>query len=158
VPEQSVNTLLEVCAVSGLEASRMETRMEGVMFRGRAAARLAPNMPAKPPREFTACPHEKLGAPSRVHLDCYGRLHLCQGITLEGSRPAESWRSYRPESHAIVRVLLDEGPCGLARLAAERGFAVGEGYVDACHLCYRSREYLRPFFPELLGPDEMYGE
>jgi len=29
--------------------------------------------------------------------------------------------------------------------------------VDACHLCYRAREFLRPHFPELLGPDEMYG-
>jgi len=157
VPVERVDTLLEVCEASGLAAARMETPLEGVMFRGRAAERLAEGMPTRPADEFTTCPHEKLDAPSRVHLDCYGRLHLCQGLTLAGDGPAEAVAAYDPERHPIAKRLLDGGPCALGRYAAEHGFDLAPGYVDACHLCYRAREYLRPRFPDLLGPDEMYG-
>lgn len=157
VPVERVDTLLEVCAAAGLQASRMETNLENVMFRGRAAHRLAPGRPTRPAEEFTACPHEKLDAPSRVHLDCYGRLHLCQGLCLGAGAPGQAAAAYDPTSHPIVRILLQGGPYALGRYAAERGFELAPGYVDACHLCYRAREFLRPRFPDLLGPDEMYG-
>ncbi|UCC67883.1 MAG: hypothetical protein JSV79_12320 [Armatimonadota bacterium] len=157
VPVDRVDTLLEVCEKSGLSAARMETQLEGVMFRGRAAARLAPGMPTRPAEEFTTCPHEKLDAPSRVHLDCYGRLHLCQGLTLRGETPSEAVAAYDPRRHPIASRLLDGGPHALGQYAAERGFEPAPEYVDACQLCYRAREFLRPHFPELLGPDEMYG-
>jgi len=168
VPVEKVDLLLEVCKEAGLEASRMETKLEGVMFRGRAAQRLAPRMPTRPAHEFTMCPHEKLDAPSRVHLDCYGRLHLCQGLCVGSGRsaavgqesiprPSEAAAVYDPAAHPIVSILLRGGPYALAQFAAERGFHLAGGYVDACHLCYRAREFLRPYFPDLLGPDEMYG-
>ena len=157
VPVERVDMLLEVCAAAGLEAARMETKLEGVMFRGRAAERLAPQMPMRPAEELTTCPHEQLGAPSRIHLDCYGRLHLCQGLNVGGGRPAEAVGGYDPARHPIVKVLLQGGPLALGRFAAGFGFEIAEGYVDACHLCYRAREFLRPRFPDLLGPDEMYG-
>ena len=50
------------------------------------------------------------------------------------------------------------GPYALAQYAAEHGFEIASGYADACHLCYRTREFLRPRLPDLLGPDEMYGD
>jgi hypothetical protein len=158
VPAERVDTLLEVCGAAGLAANRMETRLENVMFRGRAAERLASLVPARPARSFTACPHEKLAAPSRVHLDCYGRLHLCQGLCVAAGTPAEAWVAYEPAAHPIVRLLLEGGPYGLGRYADDRGFDLKPAYADACHLCYRAREFLRPRFPELLGPDEMYGD
>ncbi len=157
IPVERVETLMAVCEGAGLAAARMETTLEGVMFRGRAAERLAGRRPERPAEEFTACPHEKLEAPSRLHLDCYGRLHLCQGLTLGEGRPAEAVGAYDPERHPIAGRLLAGGPYGLGRYAAEHGFELATGYVDACHLCYRAREFLRPRFPELLGPDEMYG-
>ena len=157
VPVERVDTLLEVCAAAGLGASRMETKLEGVMFRGRAAERLAPQMPTRPPEEFATCPHEKLDAPSRIHLDCYGRLHLCQGLNVGAGTPAEAIAAYEPAQHPIVRLLLEGGPYALGRYAAGLGFEPAPGYVDACHLCYRAREFLRPRFPEVLGPEEMYG-
>ena len=157
VPVERVDTLLEVCAQAGLAASRMETTLEGVMFRGRAAERLAGQMPTKPAAQLTKCPHEKLDAPGRIHLDCYGNLHLCQGLTLGRGAVAEAIASYDPTTHPIVRALLAGGPYALARLAVTFGFELASGYVDACHLCYRAREFLRPHFPDLLGPDEMYG-
>jgi len=157
VPVEQVDRLLEVCAAAGLPASRMETKLEGVMFRGRAAEQLAPQMPTRPPEELSTCPHEQLGAPFRVHLDCYGRLHLCQGLNVGVGAPREAVAAYDPASHPIVRLLLEGGPHVLGRYAAGLGFEVNGGYVDACHLCYRAREFLRPRFPHLLGPDEMYG-
>jgi hypothetical protein len=157
VPVARIDLLLEICAAVGLQASRMETTPEGVMFRGRAAERLAPGRPTKPAEELATCPHEQLGAPSRIHLDCYGRLHLCQGLNIGPGGPAEAVGGYDPSTHPIVRLLLDGGPYALGRFATSRGFEMAAGYVDACHLCYRAREFLRPHFPELLGPDEMYG-
>ncbi len=158
VPVERVELLLEVCAAAGLSANRMETRIEGVMFRGRAAQKLAPGRPTKPAAELTKCPHEQLGAPSRVHLDCYGRLHLCQGLCVGAGSIVEAVAAFDAAVHPIVSRLLEGGPYALGRFAAEHGFAMAEGYVDACHLCYRAREFLRRQFAELLGPDEMYGE
>lgn len=157
VPVTRVDTLLGVCAKAGLEAARMETPPDGVMYRGRAAERLAPSMPTRPAEELASCLHEQLGAPSRVHLDCYGFLHLCQGLTLGRLPIADAVAGYDPESHPIVRLLLNGGPYALGRYAADLGFEMAPGYVDACHLCYRAREFLRPRFPDLLAPDEMYG-
>jgi len=31
-------------------------------------------------------------------------------------------------------------------------------YADACHLCYETRHALRERFPEILAPDQVYGE
>ncbi len=157
IPVSRVDLLLEVCAAAGLSASRMETSPEGVMFRGRAAERLAPGRPTKSADQLTTCPHEQLGAPSRLHLDCYGWLHLCQGLTLGGDAPAGAVADYDPEAHPIVCLLLNGGPYALGRFAAEHGFEMAPGYVDACHLCYRAREFLRPHYPDLLAPDEAYG-
>lgn len=157
IPVSRVDTLLEVCSAAGLPAARMETTIEGVMFRGRAAARLAAAHATRRPEELTACPHEKLDAPSRCHLDCYGLLHLCQGLTLGPLPITQALAAYDPAGHPIVRLLFDGGPLALARFAAGFGFALAPHYADACHLCYLAREFLRPRFPDLLGPDEMYG-
>ncbi|MCJ7752597.1 MAG: hypothetical protein MUQ65_16160 [Armatimonadetes bacterium] len=157
VPVERVDLLLAVCQEAGLSAARMETQLAGVVFRGRAAERLAPQMPTRPAEELTSCPHEQLGAPSRVHLDRYGFLHLCQGITLGRLPIADAVAGYDAESHPIVRLLLNGGPYALGRYAADLGFEMAPEYVDACHLCYRAREFLRPHFPDLLAPDEMYG-
>ncbi len=158
VPVERVDTLLAVCEEAGLAAARMETTLEAVMFRGRAAETLAPDMPTKPTETFTKCPHESLGAPGRIHLDCYGFLHLCQGLTLGRASIADALSGFDAQSHPIVRLLLEGGPHALGRFAAEGGFELAPGYVDACHLCYRAREFLRPEFPDLLAPDEMYGD
>ncbi len=50
------------------------------MFRGRAALKLAAQVPGHPWDTFTTCPSENLREPGRVHLDPCGNLHICQGI------------------------------------------------------------------------------
>ncbi len=81
-----------------------------------------------------------------------------QGLCVGAGGITEAWAGYDPATHPIVRLLLEGGPYALAQFAVERGFGLEAGYADACHLCYRAREYLRPQFPDLLGPDEMYGD
>jgi MoaA/NifB/PqqE/SkfB family radical SAM enzyme len=129
----------------------------GVMFRGRAAEKLVNGLPRQPWRTFTSCPYENLTDPGRVHLDPFGNLHLCQGIVMGNlfEKPLkEILDEYDPQAHPIVGPLLKGGP---AQLVATYDIDHGEEYVDACHLCYRAREALRPRFPAQLRPDQMYG-
>ncbi|HEY7728043.1 MAG TPA: radical SAM protein [Candidatus Eisenbacteria bacterium] len=128
-----------------------------LMFRGRAAERLADRAPRAPWAGFTRCPYENLRDPGRVHVDPLGYVHVCQGITIGNlfrTPLREIWRDYLPDSHPIVGPILEGGPAGLAR----RYHVPHEAeYADACHLCYRTRQHLRARFPELLAPDQMYG-
>jgi MoaA/NifB/PqqE/SkfB family radical SAM enzyme len=128
-----------------------------VLYRGRAAVKLTSRAALQPREQFTTCPWEDLREPGRVHVDPFGNLHVCQGISLgnllHGSL-TEICRTYDPESHPIVGPLLAGGPAELAR---RYGLACREAYADACHLCYESRCSLRGRFPDLLAPDQMYG-
>jgi MoaA/NifB/PqqE/SkfB family radical SAM enzyme len=114
----------------------------GVMFRGRAAEALVARAPQRPWTEFLECPHEELGEPDRVHVDPFGHVHICQGISL-GNILEESLREicdrYDPATHPITGPLLDGGPAELARR-----YEV-------------TRRALRSRFPDVLTPDQMYG-
>ena len=129
-----------------------------IMFRGRAAEKLAAKVQKYPAAQFTTCPHEKLASPSRVHVDPLGYLHVCQGISM-GNLFAEPLKTicdrYDPEGHPVIGPLIAGGPVELA----DR-YGVGElqdGYADACELCYRPRTVLRDQYPAELAPDQMYG-
>ncbi len=129
-----------------------------VRLRGRAARRLAGQVRPGPWDGFTACPYEDLADPGRVHLDGAGYIHLCQGLAMgpAGARPVdEVMAAYRPREHPIVGPLLAGGPAALVR---EYGLRHEAAYGDACHLCDHARRQLRPHFPDLLGPGQMYGE
>jgi hypothetical protein len=129
----------------------------GVMFRGRAAEKLAPLVKGQPWTGLTACPYEDLVEPSRLHVDPFGYLHLCQGLVIGSMfvRPLREILSrFDPYTHPIAGPLVKGGPRQLVET-----YALGHEaeYVDACHLCYEARVALRQQFPLLLGPDHMYG-
>jgi hypothetical protein len=129
----------------------------GVMFRGRAAEKLAGEFPTRPCGRFTECPHENLAEPGRVHVDAAGNVHLCQGLLMGNmwrTPLAELVAGYRPEEHPIVGPLLEGGP---ATLAERHGVPHAAEYVDACHFCYEVRRALLDRFPEWLGPPQVYG-
>jgi hypothetical protein len=160
VPAERVERALGLCAELGIESSKMVTDITGVMFRGRAAARLTCCAPQTTPwPDLNRCEKESLAEPGRVHLDRYGGLHLCQGLLLADVRQgvAEAILRYDPTCHPIVRPLVEGGPARLARNAMALGFRPRAAYAGACHLCYEAREFLRTRWPQLLGPDEMYG-
>jgi MoaA/NifB/PqqE/SkfB family radical SAM enzyme len=129
----------------------------GVMFRGRAAERLAPDAAKHSWETFTSCPYEDLREPGRVHVDPLGHMHICQGISLGNvfeTPMKEICAAYDPDAHPITGPLLNGGPAELVRRHDVRH---DERYADACHLCYATRRALRQRYPEILAPDQMYG-
>jgi hypothetical protein len=127
------------------------------MYRGRAAVRLVPQAALHPWDTFDKCPHEDLVEPGRVHLDPLGYLHICQGITLGNLQQTplqQISQTYHPQTHPINGPLLAGGP---ANLNSHYGLRHKAQYADACHLCYETRLELRDRFPEILGPDQVYG-
>jgi len=145
-----------ICERAGLKGKPV-TKGE-VMFRGRAVEKLVEGVPRKPWTEFRECRHEDLANPSRVHIDPFGFVHLCQGLTIGNCKKellSELIRSYDPSSHPICRPLIEGGPVALVK---KYNVPHEDGYVDECHLCYCARLALRSKFPEYLAPGQMYGE
>ena len=160
VPPERVDRALRICEEFGIRCSKMVTEIDGVMFRGRAATRLSSCASQMQNwQELTQCGKEALGEPGRVHLDRYGGLHLCQGLRM--GDPAHGIAAvihgFDPTAHPIVRLLVEGGPKRLAEEAMAHGFQPRPAYAGGCHLCYEARKFLRARWPELLGPDEMYG-
>jgi len=128
-----------------------------VVFRGRAVDKLAGGLPRRPWKSFTECKREELEDPGRVHVDSFGNVHICQGLSMGNmwERPlSEIVKGYDAKSHPICGPLLRGGPAGLAE---EYGVRLEEGYVDECHLCYSVRRALLDKFPKYLGPKQVYG-
>lgn len=150
---------VDFISVSEPEVSgAIPTDESALVFRGRAAELLASRVSPTPWEQFTACPWEDLRHPQRVHVDPFGHLHICQGISIGNllERPlSQVMAGFRPEEHPIVGPLLDGGPAEIVR---RYDLAHEEGYADHCHLCYESRRVLRSRFPDVLTPDQMYGD
>ena len=53
-----------------------------VLFKGRAVEKLVEGLPRKPWIEFDKCLDEDFSNQSRVHIDPFGYVHVCQGITI----------------------------------------------------------------------------
>ncbi|MFP3898659.1 MAG: radical SAM protein [Dehalococcoidia bacterium] len=129
----------------------------GVMFRGRAVEKLVQGLPRRPWQQFTECPYEELVSPKRVHLDSYGNVQICQGLSM-----GNMWdiplsglvKEYKAESHPICRPLVQGGP---AQLVREYHLEHEDEYVDPCHLCYLARMALLDRFPQYLAPRQVYG-
>jgi MoaA/NifB/PqqE/SkfB family radical SAM enzyme len=128
-----------------------------VMYRGRAAEKLAARAPQVAREQLTCCPYEDLREPGRVHVDPLGYVHVCQGITIGNmlQRPLrEIVAAYDADAHPITGPLLEGGPLALAQ---RYGVAQRTAYADACHMCYETRQALRTRFAQVLGPEQMYG-
>jgi hypothetical protein len=129
----------------------------GAMFKGRAVEKLTEGLPRRPWEEFTECPYEDLKNPGRVHLDAYGNIHLCQGLSMGNMWEAplsKIVKHYSADSHPICGPLVNGGP---ARLAEEYNVPHEDEYVDACHMCYLVRRALIDRFPQYLAPRLVYG-
>ncbi len=128
-----------------------------VRFRGRAAEKLVSGVALRPWTTLTTCPYEDLSSPERVHVDAYGHVQLCQGLSL-----GNMWEvplrdlvaSYDAAMHPIAAPLVAGGP---ARLALQVGFQPAAGYADECHLCYSVRKALLDRFHGWLAPRGAYG-
>jgi MoaA/NifB/PqqE/SkfB family radical SAM enzyme len=127
------------------------------MFRGRAVEKLVEGLPKREWEEFTECPYEDLKDPKRVHLDPYGNVHLCQGLSMGNmweSPLSTIVKNYDADIHPICGPLVRGGP---ALLAKSYNVKPDEKYVDACHLCWLVRLTLMDKFPQYLAPRQVYG-
>ncbi len=129
----------------------------GAKFRGRAVEKLIEGLPSRTWHELNTCPYEDLIDPSRVHVDAFGNVQLCQGLGMGNmwERPlSEIVRNYRAKSHPICGPLAQGGP---AQLAGVLNIHHEEEYVDECHFCYRLRRTILNDYPEYLAPKQVYG-
>jgi len=128
-----------------------------ILFKGRAAEKLTAGLPRRHREELTTCPHEELGAPARVHLDCYGNVHICQGLSMGNmweTPLSQLAADYDVRQHPISSPLVSGGPAALAK---EYGLELPDDFVDECHYCYAVRKALLDRFPEYLAPRQVYG-
>ena len=153
--------IIEVAQPEAANAASVEGQLprgeSGVMYRGRAAEKLAARAGKQSWDTFTECAHENLRDPGRIHVDPLGNLHICQGISI-GNLFATPLRAivaaYDPDAHPIASALLRGVPAELAR---HYGLNRADSYADECHLCYATRVALREKFPAILTPDQAYG-
>ena len=96
-----------------------------------------------------------------VHIDPYNNIQTNCGVILGNTDTValEEVMGRGPaRAHFVTRLLVDDGPFALARFATERhGFRPPQTVVSKCDLCYTVREFLRPVYPDILGPAEVYG-
>lgn len=129
----------------------------GAMFKGRAVEKLVNGLPLRNSDELTICPYEDLETPSRIHVDCYGNMQLCQGLNMGNMwlEPlSEIIKNYEPHTHPVCGPLIEGGP---AFLADELHVNHEKEYVDECHFCFEVRKKLIGHFPEYLAPKQVYG-
>jgi len=127
------------------------------MFKGRAAEKLVAGLPTRPGKTFTECEHEDFVLPGRVHVDVFGNVQICQGLSIGNmweTPLAELINSYDPETHPIFGPMIRGGPFQLAR---EYGIELDGEFVDECHFCFNVRRKLLPRFPQYLAPEQVYG-
>jgi len=129
----------------------------GAMFRGRAVEKLSENLPFRPWNELCECPYKDLESPSRVHVDPYGNVQVCQGISIGNlwmTPLSELVSNYHSDSHPICGPLIRGGPVELAK---KLGVMPEAGYIDECHFCYLARRAGIDKFPDYLTPKQVYG-
>jgi hypothetical protein len=136
---------------------QIPSESSSVMYRGRAADKLTHNALFQSANNFTDCPHENLRNPGRVHIDPFGNMHICQGISIGNIFSlsiSEVCNNHNPDTHPIISPLLNGGP---VQLADQYNIPHQDTYADACHMCYEVRKSLRGVFPDTLLPDQMFG-
>ena len=129
----------------------------GAMFRGRAIETLIEGLPQRSWKEMNKCPYEDLEGLGRVHVDSFGNVHICQGLSLGNmwqTPLSDLIKMYEVNTHPICGPLIRGGP---AQLIKEYGVEHEDKYVDECHLCYHARIKLLDKFPQCLAPKQVYG-
>jgi molybdenum cofactor biosynthesis enzyme MoaA len=151
--------IIEIENIEQLSGSAPRDESAGQLcFRGRAASTLADKVEKKAWRTLDTCP-EKPPQIGRVHVDPYGNVLFCQGVSIGNAwkKPLKTIISeLEPQKHPIIGPLMKAGPVALAE---EFDIAPRKAYADACHMCYEVRCALRKKgrLKSVLVPDQLYG-
>jgi hypothetical protein len=147
------------------------TRSHAPKIVGNAAARLAqffPDVPvesldltAGPKSSFAEGCYRSVVPPTvwEVHIDPYGNIQTNSGVILgnaKRTRILDVLSRGVTDDNPIVSAIAHSGPKGLLDLAREKGCPIPSHAKSKCHLCFQVRALLRPHFPSILGPDEVY--
>ena len=85
---------------------------------------------------------------------------LCTGICIGNAKKnslSEIISDFNYRKHPIIGKLVAKGgPKNLLDIAIEKGYEPLNGYADKCHLCFSARNFLRPFYPNILEPSNLY--
>jgi len=128
----------------------------GAKFRGRAVETLIEGLPRRSWKEMNKCPYEDLEDLGRVHIDSFGNVHICQGLSIGNmwqTPLSKLIKNYDAYTHPICGPLIRGGP---AKLVREYDVEHEDKYVDECHLCYHCRLSLIDKFPYYLAPRQVY--
>ena len=88
---------------------------------------------------------------------CIDTIALLAFEGVKQSGDSEIIREFIPRKHPIIgKLLAREGPKNLLDIAVEKGYKPQEEYADKCHLCFSTRNFLRPFYPNILEPSNLY--
>ena len=157
IPVDLLQTCGPVFEMNNVTASEISNENYGrVLFKGRAAEKLAHLAKQNKWTEFTECDSEELEDPGRIHIDPYGFIHVCQGISIGNLLKKSLLQiidSYKPKEHPIIGPLIEGGPVALVK---KYQVSHESTYADACHLCYQIRKLLRSRFIDCLTPNQMY--
>lgn len=129
----------------------------GIKLRGRAVEKFKDGLPTRKKENLKECPYEDLLDPKRVHIDSYGNVQICQGISMGNcwkTPLSDLVKDYDAMKHPICGPLVRGGP---VRLIEEHGLDLKGEYVDECHLCYAARLVLLDKYSEYLAPRQVYG-
>jgi len=156
--EADIICIEEPTAISSAGRKKGEPVVGGsTCFRGRAADKLTEGLPVTPWETFTSCEDEELIDPGRVHLDSFGIVHICQGLSIGNMWDvplSELMTRFDPYAHPILQHLIEGGPAQLAKTYN----TIPEGdFVDRCHFCFNVRRALIERFPQCLTPKSVYG-
>jgi hypothetical protein len=124
---------------------------------GRAAEKLAGQIPGADRAALAYCPNSSLASLDRLFIDALGNVQVCPGLSIGNIwyKPlSEIVGQYKPEDHPICSRLILGGP---ALLSATYNIRIEKEIVDGCHLCYLTRRALLDRFPNFLAPHQVYG-
>jgi len=128
-----------------------------VVFKGRAVEKLTENLPKKFWKDFGRCPNRDLVNPNKLHVDSFGNVQICQGISIGNmwkTPLSDLVENYDVKLNPICYPLLKGGP---ALLAKKYNVDHNDEYIDECHFCSIIRKALLDEFPEHLTPKQVYG-
>jgi len=85
---------------------------------------------------------------------------LCHGICIGNAKKnslSKIIMDFNYRTHPIIGKLVAKGGTNnLLEIAIEKGYEPQNGYADKCHVCSLARNFLRPFYPNILEPSNIY--
>jgi MoaA/NifB/PqqE/SkfB family radical SAM enzyme len=140
----------------------VEIDIKPVGLYGRAAHNLARYLPSKDiPQGRCDSLHYygSLKEPTGIEIEPNGWVWICVGIAIGNAKTdalSRILQEYDYRENPVIRIVVDDGPAGLLRLAIKKGYKPLKGYADKCHLCFQTRKFLRSYFPDILVVDNCY--